>query len=209
MRIIYFLDKNDLLKLFDNRHHIKSSIFKDSFKKNKLYKQILDETNLYDSVFPDLTFSDRLFILRYNIPIKYCKLCNSPYINIDSKLIKTCKCKFKKTVNTSKKINLFNDYKFKNFKSVTEQEIINLIYYINKNRNYNLDKLIKDNKDIICNIIKLTKDIIEFKNINDLKLIQRIYHIFYNLNYIPKCNTCLKQLKFKDFDTRIFTMYMQ
>ena len=77
------MDKDDLLKLFDSRHHIKVSVFKNSFRKTKIYNEILKNTKSYDLVFKNLTLSDRLFIIRYNIPIKYCKLCNSPYINID------------------------------------------------------------------------------------------------------------------------------
>lgn len=128
------------------------------------------------------------------------------------KLLKTCNCKCKcnnKVLNIKYSLlDFFNDYKLNKFKICSDTEIYDLILYINKNKNFNLNKLLSKYSHIIFTIIKNTENIIPFKSINDFYLTKRLYHIFYNINNIPKCNKCLKPLIFKNFNIRIYTMYM-
>lgn len=197
------MNKENILNLFQTRHKIKSFVLKKTFKKTNIYKQIINDTKSYDIFFKKLTIFDRLFILRYNIPIKNCLVCNKPFINIDGKILKNCKCKIYQNKN-ERKIKNIKDYFLKNYKKIfikNKNDIENLILYIKKHKNFNFNKLLYNHLNAVAEIVKCTEEIIPFNSIKDFYLIKRIYHFVYNLSTIPKCNICLKPLIFKNFSS--------
>jgi len=56
----------------------------------------------------------------------------------------------------------------------------------------------RNNKSYICGLINLTKHLIPFNNLKDLKLCERMYLYLNNITELPKCKVTNKPLKFID-----------
>ena len=171
-------------------------IISDKFLSSSLCKELLNDTKCLD-IFENITINERASFIIHNMKLSYCKICNSPYIIINQKRHKLCnhhqvnakrQTYKEKRCNTIKEYVLNTDFKNKIYSDEDQKKYLEII-----NQLKSLRYVFNSNKIIFDYVISSTLHIQPNLEAN---LNERLYIIQNNLNKLPKCEVCGKNLKF-------------
>jgi very-short-patch-repair endonuclease len=193
--------------LLTNNGNVNSAITRrDWFTQLDIYQQILDKSSDLN-IFPDVKLNERILYIANNMQINNCPICNEKYIYFPKSQKMYRKCNHKFNTNTEK-----NSILRKELWSNKLQELLTLLNdktyilsadifdklvneYFSKPDNYNF---LITNKSIefFHDLILRTLNILPIVD-NKLEISQRLYIIKHNLQSIPTCTYCNKNVSFR------------
>ncbi|MCF7924313.1 MAG: hypothetical protein K9L64_04300 [Candidatus Izimaplasma sp.] len=210
--------KQQLTKLLRTDGKINSCILRQrAYLNSSLNKKIISETAFLSD---NATYSERFYCINNDIKsLQSCSICGNvlKFSKQRNEYLYACsvscirKIRMWKSSSDNKKKTTEEIYKSfeeyyhnNNYVNISIEDILKFINDRCEKTNNGIShafsdtKILNENKDIICNIIKLT-EYIKFETVrNDLNISQRFYHIINKLSHRQLCK-CGNELYYRDF----------
>ena len=194
--------------LFLSNGKLNSAIIRrDWFLQSELHKDIIGRSSSLD-VFPDVEFGHRVWFIKDNMEVGSCPVCGKPFLVMPkghgNHTFTLCDCKKNYTLDSKKRLiegraltksHLLETILHSCSLNMTDKDFALLLDEMNhRPANYQFMPSEKY-KDFYSDLVFRTRDILPN---NSLDIPQRLYIVSNQLDALPTCSCCGKELKFKN-----------